>query len=71
MDGAQDGVVLFSLGTYVPDDNRPDQYFTMFSNVFGKLKQRVLWKTVRNDLQNIPDNVKLVDWLPQQDVLGI
>ncbi len=42
----------------------------MFLSVFGKLKQRVLWKWETENMPDKPDNVKLVKWAPQQDILG-
>lgn len=39
--------------------------------VFSKLKQRVLWKYERDDIQNeLPPNVRVSKWLPQNDILG-
>lgn len=70
MDEAVNGVILFSLGTYIPDQLRSEKYFIMIANVFKTLKQKVLWKSNKQDLENVPGNVKMVKWLPQQDVLG-
>ena len=39
-------------------------------NVFGKLKQKVLWKWETESMEDKPENVMLHKWLPQQDVLG-
>ena len=39
-------------------------------NVFGKLKQKVLWKWETEHMDDKPPNVMLHKWLPQQDVLG-
>ena len=39
-------------------------------NVFGKLKQKVLWKWETDHMEDKPPNVMLHKWLPQQDVLG-
>ena len=38
--------------------------------VFGSLKQRVLWKWDQESMPDLPSNVKLSKWLPQQDILG-
>lgn len=48
----------------------PRQIQDIFVRVFARLKQRVLWKWEKDGLSNVPSNVKLVDWLPQQDLLG-
>lgn len=39
--------------------------------VFRQLPQRVLWKwEADDDMRDLPANVKLARWLPQQDLLG-
>ncbi|CAG7786008.1 unnamed protein product, partial [Allacma fusca] len=40
-----------------------------FLSAFSKMKQRVIWK-FEGDLKNLPANVKISKWLPQQDILG-
>ena len=42
----------------------------MFLNTFSKLKQKVLWKWETEKMDDLPKNVKLSKWVPQQDVLG-
>ena len=39
--------------------------------VFGSLEQRVLWKTDEETMDDLPPNVRLSKWLPQQDILGL
>ena len=48
----------------------PDEKRKMFLSVFGKLKQKVLWKWETEQMMDKPDNLKLVKWLPQQDILA-
>jgi glucuronosyltransferase len=48
----------------------PDAYRRVFLSVFGRLKQRVIWKWETEEMEDLPPNVKLSKWLPQQDVLG-
>jgi hypothetical protein len=36
---------------------------------FSKIKQQVLWK-FETDLPDTPPNVKIMNWLPQQDILA-
>jgi len=45
----------------------------MFVKVFARLKQKVIWKWEARNLPSpkLSANVKTVDWLPQQDLLGI
>lgn len=46
------------------------RYRQILVKVFGSLKQRVLWKWDRDDMPDLPPNVRLGKWLPQQDILG-
>jgi glucuronosyltransferase len=39
-------------------------------NVFGKLKQKVIWKYENETLPNKPDNVMISPWVPQRDILA-
>ena len=51
----------------------PDNFRRMFLSTFDRLPQRVLWKwedKLGSNDSSIPPNVKLVPWLPQQDLLG-
>ena len=67
--GAKDGLILFSLGTIVRPHELPEDIRKLFVNVFAKLRQRVLWKWPL-EIPDLPPNVKLLNWIPQQDVLG-
>ena len=42
----------------------------VFLDVFGSLKQQVVWKWKAGPEDNIPSNVMVVDWLPQQALLA-
>lgn len=43
---------------------------TMFSNVFKKLPQRVLWKIELKQMPDLPSNVMTKKWVPQLNILG-
>jgi glucuronosyltransferase len=68
--GAKDGVILFSFGSVVQANELPQAALDIFVKVFSRLKQRVLWKFETEHMDNLPPNVKLSKWLPQQDILG-
>lgn len=71
LDGSgEEGFVFFSLGSIVKPQEMPESTRKTLVNVFSKLKQRVLWKWNGNDMPDLPKNVKLAKWLPQQDILG-
>ncbi|GAB6026751.1 hypothetical protein CHUAL_013256 [Chamberlinius hualienensis] len=64
-----DGFIVFSLGTVVKGRFMNDQFVTAFVEAFGQLKQRVIWK-YEKQLKNLPPNVMIVSWLPQQDLMA-
>lgn len=43
---------------------------TIFLKVFGSLKQRILWKFEDDTLPDLPSNVRLQKWMPQNDILA-
>ena len=49
----------------------PNDTLQAFINAFAKLPQRVFWKWEAEIPENIPPNVMMTKWLPQQDLLGI
>lgn len=63
------GVVYFSLGSTVRGTAMPRYMRDSILRVFSKLRQKVLWKW-EGAMENVPGNVKLSKWIPQQDVLG-
>ncbi|KAJ0172125.1 hypothetical protein K1T71_012098 [Dendrolimus kikuchii] len=68
MDTAQHGVIYFSMGTMMKSKTLPDELKRDFLNMFSKLKQTVIWKFEEN-LPNLPKNVHIVQWAPQQSIL--
>ncbi|CAL8088550.1 unnamed protein product [Orchesella dallaii] len=69
--GAKDGFIVFSMGSIIKASNMPESVRLAFVRTFAKLKQRVIWKWDKAEgMLDLPANVKLVKWLPQQDILG-
>jgi glucuronosyltransferase len=66
----KDGFIFFSLGSIIKAEIMPEAKRKMFLNVFSKLKQQVIWKWESETMPDLPKNVKLSKWLPQQDLLG-
>ena len=69
MDSASDGVVFVSLGSYFAPSQMPKEKLDLFLETFSNLKVSVLWKW-DTEVPNLPKNVKVTSWVPQQDVLG-
>ncbi|XP_042221656.1 UDP-glycosyltransferase UGT5-like [Homarus americanus] len=63
------GVIYFSLGSVMDSKSLPLEYQQIFLQVFRRLPQRVIWK-FEGELKDVPDNVMISKWLPQQDVLA-
>ncbi|KAG0713355.1 UDP-glucuronosyltransferase 2B14 [Chionoecetes opilio] len=66
----QDGFIYFSLGSAVTPSDMPEEHRKILVEVFGSLQQRVLWKWNKDTMEDLPPNVRLGKWLPQQDILG-
>lgn len=70
LNSAKNGVILFSLGTNVRSDKLHKDKRQALLDVFGKLKETVIWK-FESDIENLPKNVFVRKWLPQSDILGL
>jgi glucuronosyltransferase len=72
-DSAKNGIVLFSLGTNVRSDTLGDERIVKIIKAFGKLKKfTFLWKfeTKEKLPTELPKNVIIQSWMPQNDVLA-
>ncbi|XP_072301269.1 UDP-glucuronosyltransferase-like [Eucyclogobius newberryi] len=63
-----DGFIVFTMGSMV--SNMPIEIATLFFEAFGQMPQRVLWRYEGEVPANAPKNVKLLKWLPQNDLLA-
>ncbi len=71
MDNAEHGVVLLSMGyTGFRADVVPPGIIKAFVTAFSKMKQRIIMRFDPSQLPFVPDNVMVMDWVPQQDILG-
>ena len=66
-DKAEDGVILVSFGSLI--DQATEQMMNKMFDVFKRLKQSIVMRYT-GMLNNVPDNVMLAKWLPQNDLLG-
>ncbi|XP_056598393.1 UDP-glucuronosyltransferase 2C1-like [Triplophysa dalaica] len=62
------GVVVMSLGTLVK--GLPTEITSEIAAGFARLPQRVIWRHLGERPQNLGNNTRLVEWLPQNDLLG-
>jgi glucuronosyltransferase len=74
VDGSGDaGFIVLSFGSILKGVEIPGGVRNIFLSTFARLPQRVIWKWEDKGVLPdglIPSNVKLVSWLPQQDLLG-
>ncbi|XP_017775594.1 PREDICTED: UDP-glucuronosyltransferase 2B13-like, partial [Nicrophorus vespilloides] len=70
LDEAKEGVIYFSLGSNVKSKDIPEETRDIIMKTFAKLPYKILWKFEAENLPGKPDNVKIVKWIPQQDVLS-
>lgn len=70
LDNATHGVVYFSLGSYMKSTDMPPEKTAQILQAFGQLKQHVLWKYENASIGELPSNVKISKWMPQNDILA-
>ncbi|XP_075896483.1 UDP-glucuronosyltransferase-like [Nelusetta ayraudi] len=63
-----DGFVVFTLGSMLA--NMPEDKAKLFFDAFRQIPQRVLWRYTGPAPADAPKNVKLMKWLPQNDLLA-
>lgn len=70
MDTAPAGVIFFSMGSNVRGNQMSGEHVAAILRVFGRLKQRIVWKWEDGPMAGQPANVLLLPWVPQADVLA-
>ncbi|KAJ3592096.1 hypothetical protein NHX12_007225 [Muraenolepis orangiensis] len=63
-----DGFIVFTLGSMV--DKMPADLTKVFLDAFSKISQRVVWRHTGILPDNVPKKVKIMKWLPQNDLLS-
>lgn len=69
MDESKHGVIYFSLGSNLKSTDLGPEMRDTILNIFKGLKETVLWK-FEADIPNLPPNVHIEKWMPQQSVLA-
>uniref|UniRef100_A0A2A4J325 Glucuronosyltransferase n=1 Tax=Heliothis virescens TaxID=7102 RepID=A0A2A4J325_HELVI len=69
MDNSKHSVIYFSMGSFLQSTSLPRKLVVELLNMFGELKQTVIWKYETN-LTDIPKNVHIVNWAPQPSILA-
>ncbi|XP_051260355.1 UDP-glucuronosyltransferase [Dicentrarchus labrax] len=63
-----DGFIVFTLGSLV--STMPEEKAKEFFDAFRQIPQRVLWRYTGVPPADAPKNVRLLKWLPQNDLLA-
>ncbi|XP_012531533.2 UDP-glycosyltransferase UGT5 [Monomorium pharaonis] len=70
LDEAKNGAIVISFGTNVKWKSIGLDKIKTVISVLSKLKQRVLWKLDIEVPFQIPDNLMIVKWMPQNEVMS-
>ncbi|XP_028132189.2 UDP-glucosyltransferase 2-like isoform X2 [Diabrotica virgifera virgifera] len=68
LDSATEGCIYFSLGSNTKSAFMGEKKIKIIMEALGELPYKVLWK-FEDEGVVVPKNIKLVSWVPQQDVL--
>ena len=66
--GSDNGVIVVSMGSLFV--HIPDEIVAKFCAAFGRVSQTVIWKLINPPSCELPSNVKVLPWIPQNDLLG-
>ena len=69
-DGAKDGLIVLSFGSIKAMHTLWPMLKPKVMKALGRLPQRAVVQYALDDVKDAPKNVKLVKWLPQNDLLG-
>ena len=70
LDSCSEGAVLVSFGSSITPSSMTDAKRREFIAAFAALNNRIIWKWDTAASDDIPENVLVRDWLPQQDLLA-
>ncbi|XP_072512918.1 UDP-glucuronosyltransferase 2C1-like isoform X2 [Salminus brasiliensis] len=62
------GVIIMSLGTFI--EQLPHDVANAIAEAFAELPQKVIWRYKGERPSTLGNNTLLVDWMPQNDLLG-
>ncbi|XP_056637304.1 UDP-glycosyltransferase UGT5-like [Diorhabda sublineata] len=69
LDNAEEGCIYFSLGTNVKNSMMTNEKIHIIIDTLSELPYKILWKYDGTDIIDVPENIKLIPWAPQQDIL--
>lgn len=68
----ESGFIYVSMGSSVKAAKMPEHLRQLLIRTFAQIPYRVIWKFdgQQSEMKDLPPNVKIGTWLPQQDILG-
>lgn len=63
-------MIYFTFGSCINSADLPPEKVNAFIEAFRRLKQKVLWKFEEGTIPNMPSNVMIRKWLPQNEILA-
>lgn len=70
IDEAEHGVIYFSMGVELKAKDLPAETLEIFVETFKSIPQHVIWKFEGKPFKNLPQNVYMAKFLPQQAILA-
>ncbi|KAJ8959687.1 hypothetical protein NQ318_021878 [Aromia moschata] len=70
LDGANHGFIYFSLGSNIKSKDLGESTLRSIITALSEVPYKVLWKFEADHLPGQPNNVKLVKWAPQEQILA-
>ena len=70
LDSHPEGVIYVSFGSSVKPSQMGEEKMKVFLETFSRLSYTVIWKWDGEVMSDLPSNVILQTWLPQQDLLA-
>jgi len=70
MDSHPEGVIYVSFGSTVKPSLMNSERKQIFIDTFRKLNMPILWKWDEDNIADLPKNVMIKKWVPQQDLLA-
>uniref|UniRef100_A0A3P8YXG3 UDP-glucuronosyltransferase n=2 Tax=Esox lucius TaxID=8010 RepID=A0A3P8YXG3_ESOLU len=62
------GVIIMSLGTLIKE--LPSEITAEIASAFAQMPQKVIWRHIGDRPVTLSNNTLLIDWMPQNDLLG-
>uniref|UniRef100_A0A336KE79 CSON009222 protein n=1 Tax=Culicoides sonorensis TaxID=179676 RepID=A0A336KE79_CULSO len=70
LDNSKNGVIYISFGSNVKSASLSIAVRHTLLDAMSRLNYDILWKFENDTIENLPKNVKIKKWLPQQDLLA-